>query len=126
MDINNELQTIIISGILSILSAVVGYALIKIEGYIRKKTGVEIEAYHREALHSALDTAARIAVSRVMKGDTPKNSSVAMEEMRDIVKEYIEKSVPDAIKKLNPPENVKDVLVASAIEKLIQKPQFPR
>ena len=113
-----ELQQVIVGGAVSIVSALIGYFLIRVEGYIKTKTGLEIEAYHREALHRALTTGARAAISK-MDGTWDTNAATIRSEMQKQVKDYIQKSVPDAISKLNPSDVVKDDLVNSAIEKVL-------
>lgn len=113
-----ELQQVIVGGAVSIVSALIGYFLIRVEGYIKAKTGLEIEAYHRDALHRALTTGARAALSKI-DGTWDLNASAIRKEIHDQVKAYIQKSVPDAISKLNPTDGVKDDLVNAAIEKVL-------
>lgn len=124
---DQELQTIIVGAAASLLSALVGYVLIRIETYIKRKTGVEIDAYHREALHSALDTGARIAFNKLTQGNKNGDAldsaldGALRERMKSIVKDYVERSVPDAIKHFTPTDSVTDDLVTAAIEKLVEK-----
>ena len=60
------------------------------------RTGREIEARHREALHSALMTGARIALQRGLKPQAAVDMAIG----------YARTSVPDAIRELDPNEAV--------------------
>mgnify|MGYP007078755858 CR=1 FL=1 len=62
----------------------------------RRWTGREIEARHREALHSALMTGARIALQRGLKPQAAVDMAIG----------YARTSVPDAIRELDPNEAV--------------------
>lgn len=63
-----------------------------------KWSGIQIEAKHREALHSALMTGVRMALERLGAGfgQTAK-TNVALEAIG-----YVKTSVPDAIRHLGP------------------------
>lgn len=92
------------------LSAVIGWAAVR----IGRKTGLEIEEKHRLALHTALMTAARLALAKQLTG------AAAIELALD----YAKRSVPDAIRKLNPPQAVIESLAKSKIEAVKAEPAF--
>lgn len=54
----------------------------------RTRWGIEIEARHREALHSAMMTGAQLALDGDLSGDAAKR----------LVLDYVRASVPDAIR----------------------------
>lgn len=71
-----------------VVTAAIGWAATA----ARKKWGIEIEAKHREALHSAIMTGAQMALGR-------KLTTVAAV---DLILGYAQASVPDALKALRP------------------------
>ncbi|WP_339113250.1 hypothetical protein [Thioclava sp. GXIMD2076] len=56
----------------------------------KKRFGVEIEAKHREALHSALMTGAQLALARL-------GPMASQEALSQITLDYAKRSAPDAI-----------------------------
>lgn len=78
------------------LLEVIGGALTLLLGLlfaqIRAKTGIDIEARHREALHSALMTGIRLALSKGLKPQDAVKIAIG----------YAEQSVPDALRRLRP------------------------
>lgn len=62
----------------------------------RKKWGIDIEEKHRLALHSALMTAARLALQHGLTG----------KKAVDMIEEYARQSVPDAMAALKPAPGV--------------------
>ncbi len=83
------------------LTALIGFATFRFQRW----TGVQIEARHREALHSAIMTAARLAVARKLAPDAA----------TEFVSSYVRESVPDAMKQLAPPADTLDALVRSRL-----------
>lgn len=71
----------------------------------RQKWGIEIEARHRDALHSALMTGARLAAANKLTGQTAVN----------MVLDYVAQSVPDALAKLAPDAGVLDDLARAKL-----------
>lgn len=61
-----------------------------------KRTDIEIEAWHRDALHSALMTGAQLAAARQLTGKAATG----------LILEYVRHSVPDALAKLSPDAGV--------------------
>ncbi|WYK06251.1 hypothetical protein DWF04_021545 [Cereibacter sphaeroides f. sp. denitrificans] len=83
------------------LTALIGFATVRFQRW----TGIQIEARHREALHSAIMTAARVAVAR----------GLTREVATEFVSAYVHASVPDAIKRLSPSAQTLDALVRSKL-----------
>lgn len=83
--------------------AVLGFAANK----ARQKWGIDIEAKHRDALHEALMTAARLAIGRNLTGQAAIS----------LILDYAKRSVPDALDKLSPPAMVIENLAQSKLEK---------
>ncbi|WP_182442390.1 hypothetical protein [Cereibacter sphaeroides] len=101
----SDLLTTLTPGLLDlagvVLTALIGLAAVRFQRW----TGIQIEARHREALHSAIMTAARVAVDRGLTRD------VATE----FVAAYVRASVPDALKRLSPSAETMDALVRSKL-----------
>lgn len=89
---------------------IVGLALTTVIGLAankaRQKWGVEIEAKHRDALHTALMTGARLALAKHL------TAAAAIE----LILGYVKTSVPDAIGTLRPPQSVLENLAKAKLE----------
>lgn len=91
-----------------VLAALLGWAA----NTARKRWGIEIEAKHREALHSALMTGAQLALKHELTGRTA----------IDLVLRYIASSVPGAIEGLKAtPEVLTDLAKAKLEQAANQK-----
>lgn len=108
-----ELQPAITTLAVAILTALMGV----VTSWISAKFKIDIEAKHRAALHSALETGvARVLdklthLPQVTRADTAVAEAVA----------YVEKSVPDAIKALSPSkDHLRDMALAKAKEALLR------
>ncbi len=86
------------------LTALIGFATVRFQRW----TGIQIEARHREALHSAIMTAARVAVARKLAPDAA----------GDFVSSYVRGSVPEALKRLAPSAETLEALVRSKLAQL--------
>ncbi|QCP86261.1 hypothetical protein EYE35_11350 [Cereibacter sphaeroides] len=84
-----------------VLTALIGFATVRFQRW----TGIQIEARHREALHSAIMTAARLAVARKLAPDAA----------TEFVSSYVRNSVPDALQQLAPPADTFDALIRSKL-----------
>lgn len=104
------LQPIVLSVAATILTALGAW----VTKLLNDKVGIDVEARHREALHSALMTGAKAAVEAFGKTQDPK--AVARMAI-----EYAQKSVPDALDKLNPSPAVLEKLAASKVAE-VEKP----
>lgn len=76
----------LLEAIAAVVALMIGWASV----YAQRKWGIEIEARHREALHSALTTGARLALDGQLTG----KAAV------DLAIDYARASVPDAIRAL--------------------------
>lgn len=65
-------------------------------GFAARKWGIDVEEKHRNALHSALMTGARLALNRQLTGPAA----------IDLIVTHVRQSVPDALGKLKPSENI--------------------
>lgn len=84
--------------ILALMPAIIGaagYVAFKIEKWFKAKTKLELEAYHREALHSALTTGSQLVLARI-RGDAAAEGAAKAAILREVV-DYAQRSVPDAI-----------------------------
>lgn len=77
----------------------------------RRWTGVQIEAKHREALHSAIRNGVLQAASRGMTGT----------DAARLVEGYVTESVPDALKRLAPEPNVLAGLIRAKMTELLDQ-----
>lgn len=89
-----------------LLTGIIGWAA----AAARRKWGIEIEARHREAMHSALLTGAQLAMKHELTGKAA----------IDLVLRYIKQSVPDAIGSLKPSPDVLTDLAKAKLEQVAQ------
>lgn len=92
MDLLKELYTAILPTLLQAIAAILGLLLIRASTYASARWGIEIEARHREALHSALMSGIRAALSKGLAGQAAIDAAVV----------YASESVPDALAALDP------------------------
>lgn len=124
-----DMQQMIFGGVVSVVLAGLGYLLIRIEGFIKRRTGIEIEAIHRSALHSALNSGARVALMKLAQrygvGDPAALSAdqrAEIDNLKTIVRDYVKKSVPDALRALRPDDaGLAEELVEAAIAKALSE-----
>lgn len=77
---------------------------------IKKWTGVEVEARHREALQSALANAARL-----MAAGASRAAGI----------DYVKKSVPDALKVLNATDRIGELLAPHVVGRTLPNREEP-
>lgn len=94
-DASGFLETIM-PQLLEIAATALSFVLIWAGARFTKRTGIDIQARHRDALHSALMTGARLAAARELTG----KAAVGL------ILDYVKQSVPDALSKLTPPHGV--------------------
>lgn len=104
-----QLQPVIIEAV----SVIVGAAILWLANMVRQKTGLEIEARHRAAMHSAIMSGVRAA----LKDGVPAGRDVLI----DRVVAYVRESVPDALRRLGPKEFVLRQLVEGYINDALGK-----
>ena len=100
-----EVAEAVLPHLVEAISGILLLALGWLWNLVRVKTGLEIAEKHRLALHSALMTGAIAAIDGNLTGA----------KARELVIEYVKRSVPDALKALHPSG---DVLVRLAEAKL--------
>ena len=86
----------------AVLTLIVGYAAT----WISAKSGIDVEAGDRNALHSALLTGARLALTRQLTGQ----AAIAL------ILQYASKSVPDALQRLKPNQGILRDLAESKLQ----------
>ncbi|SDZ62858.1 hypothetical protein SAMN05444004_1454 [Jannaschia faecimaris] len=102
----------------AVLTALIGWA----SAVARRKWGIEIEAGHRAALHSAIMSGARVTLD-ALSPDLPSGAGGASvplpDQLRREVIAYVTRSVPGAIAALSPAPDVLDRLVVAKVQELI-------
>lgn len=106
--------------VVSLTATILTYIAVMIGGYIKRKTGLEIEAFSRDALHRALESGVELAVAKA-RGDALAVGA-AKADLVAMVVTYVRMSVPDAIKTLGPSEDLLKDLALSKLERRISAP----
>lgn len=109
-DILNDAMPHLLQIASAVLLGLIGWAA----NTARRKWGIDIEAKYQTDLHTALTTAARLALSKSLTG----------EAAMALILDYAKRSVPDALSKLNPPQSVIEILAKSKIEAVKAEPAF--
>ena len=92
--IQNIVQPIIVDLLLTLILAIIAWLMRKLP----ERWRLDIEARHREALHKALDTGIGLAIDTMQKYPTIAAPDMAIGTVLD----YVERSVPDALRRLAP------------------------
>jgi len=83
-----------------------------ITAMIKQKTGIDIEARHREALQTALTNGAGLILAKVKDSVAGKEIDVRSEIVRDAIS-YVNQAAPDAVKKFGlTPQDLAEKLMA--------------
>ena len=107
----------LLPAITAVVMAVVTGLLSLLTAWLREKFKIEIEARHRQALHSALETGVNRVLDKLTHLPQVTRADAAVAE----AVAYVEKSVPDAIKALAPSkEHLRDMALAKAKEALLR------
>lgn len=93
--------------IAAVLTPLISWAAVR----VTRLSGIEIEAHHRAALHSALMTGIRWALGRGLTGQAAVSSAV----------DYATRSVPDALAALHPTPDVLHDLASSKLREVIER-----
>lgn len=96
---------------LEIIGMIVAAVIARAAGFAKAKFGLDIEARHREALHSALMTGIRAALIKNPGG----GEAVISEAIA-----YASRSVPDAMAALNPDGAVIELLARSKLQQILK------
>jgi len=97
-----DLLTYITPALVTLFGAALTFIINRGAGALQAAAGIDIEASHREALHSAIMTGVKAAVAR---GPVAGIDAVKAEALA-----YARASVPDAIRALVPGETVLDAI----------------
>ncbi len=110
----SELYAAILPLILTAIAALLAQIIAGAAKVAKERWGIEVEARHRDALHSALMSGVRAALSRGLTGRAAVDSAVA----------YATKSVPDALARLGPSSEVLSRLATSKLREAQEKLGF--
>lgn len=113
-DLINEITP----ALLTLLAALLTFTINRVAVWVQQRMHIEIEAKHREALHSAIMSGIRAAIL-ARPGDRSTDARAAIVEQAI---EHARISVPDALNHLKPTpailKNLGDRFFSEAIEKL--------
>lgn len=113
----NTLLEYLVPALGVLIAALIGWAA----ALIKKRTGLEIEARHREALHSAAMTGVRIALEKFAVSPSNLTADLRSKVLADGV-EWIQESVPDALKHFGLTPDRLSVIVASKLAAIAPAP----
>lgn len=99
----------VLPALLEIVSVLVGIVLIRISLVLKERWGIEIEARHREALHSAIDSGIQMAIGRGLIGKDAVSAAIS----------HAAKSVPDALARLDPAMTVLNNIAEAKLGKIL-------
>jgi hypothetical protein len=108
-----ESLPVIMPYLIEIVGTIVAVVIGAAANAARVKFGIEIEARHREAMHSAIMTGARAAL---LDGKTPKDAVQAA-----IAHTF--RSTPDAVARLRPSDDVLSRLAEAAVAQAFSRSQ---
>lgn len=91
-----ELSAAVLPALVALFGTIATIIINRASNVAQERWGIEIEARHREALHSALISGIRAALSRGLSGDAAVKAAI----------NHASNSVPDAITALNPASSV--------------------
>lgn len=95
--------------LIDLLAIVLMAALTWAAAWGKRKFGIDIEAKHRDALHSALMTGARLAAARQLTGPGA----------LQLILDYVRNSVPDALATLTPSQAVLTDLADAKLQEVL-------
>lgn len=105
----NDVSTAVMPALVALFGTVMTIILNRAAAVARERWGIEVEARHREALHSAIMSGVQAALLRGAKRSDAVEAAIT----------YARKSVPDAIGKLAPgPDVLKSIAEAKLREVL--------
>lgn len=99
--------------VLELTSAIIAAAIAVAAFYLRRWTGIQVEAKHREALHEALMSGAMAAVRH-----GPKEGFATLEAQAI---SHARASVPDAVRYLVPGETVLDTIAERYVREAMER-----
>lgn len=110
----SELYAAVLPLVLTAIAALLARILASAAKVAKERWGIEIEASHRAALHSALMSGIRAALSRGLSGQAAIDAAVA----------HTYRSVPDAIDHLGPTAEVLASLANAKLREVVEKTPF--
>lgn len=96
MDVLNDMLTAAMPALLALFGTALTIILNRAAAAARQRWGIEVEARHREALHSAIMSGVQAALLRGVQPQDAVKAAVV----------YASKSVPDAMRNLSPSPEV--------------------
>jgi hypothetical protein len=102
----SDLSAALVPGIVTLFGTLLTLILARLSNLARERWGIEVEARHREALHSAIMSGIQAALARGLTGQAAVSAAI----------NHATVSVPDAIRKL--PQATPAVLSSIAEAKL--------
>lgn len=106
-----ELYAAVLPTILQLIAAALGALMIRATSLASSRWGIEIEAKHREALHSAIMSGIAAALSKGLTGTAAISSALS----------YTVNSVPDALAALKPSQEVLNALAEAKLRDAVGK-----
>lgn len=92
MDFITQIYAALLPTLLQFTGLALAWIIARVATVAKDRWGIEIEAKHREALHSALMSGIRAALSKGLSGQEAVAAAIA----------YAQDSVPDAMERLGP------------------------
>lgn len=105
----NELFPAVLPVLLQTLSTLLTALLIWVANVARVRWGIEIEARHREALHTAIMSGIRAALSRGLTGQALVTATLS----------HVANSTPEALSKLKPKDGVLEEIIEGKLREVI-------
>ncbi|UXU74345.1 MULTISPECIES: hypothetical protein [unclassified Paracoccus (in: a-proteobacteria)] len=102
----SDISAALVPGVLTLFGTVMTLIISRLANMAEESWGIDIEARHRAALHSAIMSGVRSALARGLDGNAAVSAALA----------HASASVPDAIRKL--PQATPEVLTSLAEAKL--------
>ena len=105
----NEILNAATPAIVTLFGFALTYIINSAADTLKAKTGIEIEAKHRDAIHSAAMSAVNVAL----------HEGLSPEEMLERGTAYMKRSVPDAIRHFTPSDEQLRAMVKAKAEQVI-------
>lgn len=100
-----ELSAAVLPAIVALFGTILTIILNRAAKEAKDRWGVEVEAHHRDALHSAVMSGLLAALGRGMNGDAAIDAAI----------DHVSASVPDALKALSPAPGVLRAIVQAKL-----------
>lgn len=115
--ITDTLQPIVVETLLTVILGAIAWLMRKLPARMQ----IEIEAKHRAALHSALETGTAYAFD-VLETALRTNPAIAASDATvGQVLDYVERSVPDALKRLAPSRAMLEAMARAKINEALTR-----